>query len=154
MTKKYIAIGSVGETLPGGEVKGLDDNRIQALLASGAIEEYQEPQEPKADGAAARLAELEKANTDLLTANKLMTDEKVKSDQENGELKAKVAELEKANTDLLTANKLMTDEKVKSDQENGELKAKVAELEKALAASETALKKATAEAKKAASEAK
>ena len=96
MTKKYIAIGSVGETLPGGEVKGLDDNRIQALLASGAIEEYQEPQEPKADGAAARLAELEKANTDLLTANKLMTDEKVKSDKENGELKAKVAELEKA----------------------------------------------------------
>lgn len=96
MTKKYIAIGSVGETLPGEEVKGLDENRIQALLASGAIEEEKAPAEPKVDGSAARLAELEKANTDLVAANKLMTDEKVKSDQENGELKAKVVELEKA----------------------------------------------------------
>ncbi|WP_180010459.1 hypothetical protein [Acinetobacter sp. YH16055] len=117
MTKKYIAIGSVGETLPGGEVKGLDDNRIQALLASGAIEEYQEPQEPKADGAAARLAELEKANTDLLTANKLMTDEKVKSDQENGELKAKVAELEKALAASETALKKATAEAKKAASE-------------------------------------
>lgn len=42
----------------------------------------------------ARLAELEKA-TDLTAENKLMTDEKVKSDQENAEL-AGAAELEKA----------------------------------------------------------
>lgn len=92
---KYIAKQSIGHYRPGEEIKGLESKQLQALLASGAIEEYQEPEEPKADGAAARLAELEKANADLVAANKLMTDEKVKSDQENAELKAKVAELEK-----------------------------------------------------------
>lgn len=93
---KYIAKQSIGHYRPGDEIKGLEDKQLQALLVSGAIEEEKAPEEPKADGSAARLAELEKANTDLLTANKLMTDEKVKSDQENGELKAKVVELEKA----------------------------------------------------------
>lgn len=93
---KYIAKQSIGHYRPGDEIKGLESKQLQALLASGAIEEYQEPEEPKADGAVARLAELEKANADLVAANKLMTDEKVKSDQENAELKAKVAELEKA----------------------------------------------------------
>lgn len=93
---KYIARQSIGHFRPGQEIKGLEEIQLQALLASGAIEEYQEPQEQKADGTAARLAELEKANTDLTAANKLMTDEKVKSDQTNAELKAKVAELEKA----------------------------------------------------------
>jgi len=93
---KYIAKQSIGHFMPGDEIKGLNAERIQALLASGAIEEEKAPEEPEADGSAARLAELEKANTDLIAANKLMTDEKVKSDQENGELKAKVAELEKA----------------------------------------------------------
>ena len=93
---KYIAKQSIGHYRPGDEIKGLESKQLQALLASGAIEEYQEPEEPKEDGAAARLAELEKANADLVAANKLMTDEKVKSDQENAELKAKVAELEKA----------------------------------------------------------
>ncbi|MGC3818641.1 hypothetical protein [Acinetobacter sp. G11] len=72
---KYIAKQSIGHFRPGQEIKGLEDNQLQALLVSGAIEEYQEPKEPKADGTAARLAELEK---------------------ENAELKAKVAELEKA----------------------------------------------------------
>lgn len=93
--KKYIAIGSVGHFMPGEEIKGLDADRIQALLVSGAIEEEKAPEQPKTNGSTARIAELEKANTDLVVANKLMTDEKVKSDQENGELKAKVAELEK-----------------------------------------------------------
>lgn len=93
---KYIAKQSIGHYRPGEEIKGLESKQLQALLVSGAIEEYQEPEEPKADGAAARLAELEKANADLVAANKLMTDEKVKLDQENAELKAKVAELEKA----------------------------------------------------------
>ena len=102
---KYIATQSIGQFMPGEEIKGLDAKRIQALLASGAIEEYQEPEEPKADGTAARLAELEKANTDLTVANQLMTDEKVKSDQENAELKAKVAELEKAVADSQAALK-------------------------------------------------
>ena len=93
---KYIAKQSIGHFMPGEEIKGLEANQLQALLASGAIEEYQEPEEQKPNGTAARLAELEKVNTDLAAANKLMTDEKVKSDQENGELKTKVAELEKA----------------------------------------------------------
>lgn len=39
----YIAKQSVGSFLPGDEIKGLDDNRIQALLASNAIEEYEPP---------------------------------------------------------------------------------------------------------------
>ncbi len=93
---KYIAKQSLGHFRPGQEITGLEAKQLQALLATGVIEEEKAPEEPKADGSAARLAELEKANTDLIAANKLMTDEKVKSDQENGELKAKVAELEKA----------------------------------------------------------
>jgi hypothetical protein len=111
---KYIATQSIGQFMPGEEIKGLDAKRIQALLASGAIEEYQEPEEPKEDGAAARLAELEKANTDLTAENKLMTDEKVKSDQENAELKAKVAELEKAVADSQAALKKATTEAKKA----------------------------------------
>ena len=79
---KYIATQSIGQFMPGEEIKGLDAKRIQALLASGAIEEYQEPEEPKEEGTAARLAELEKANTDLTAENKLMTDEKLFLDPE------------------------------------------------------------------------
>ncbi|WP_180089436.1 hypothetical protein [Acinetobacter sp. YH12219] len=114
---KYIAKQSLGHFRPGQEITGLEAKQLQALLASGAIEEYQEPLAPEADGAAARLAELEKANTDLLTANKLMTDEKVKSDQENGELKAKVAELEKALAAPETAIKKATAEAKKAATE-------------------------------------
>ena len=111
---KYIATQSIGQFMPGEEIKGLDAKRIQALLVSGAIEEYQEPEEQKKDGTAARLAELEKANTDLTAANQLMTDEKVKSDQENAELKAKVAELEKAVADSQAALKKATAEAKKA----------------------------------------
>lgn len=93
---KYIAKQSIGHYRPGVEIKGLEAKQLQALLASGAIEEYQEPEDVKEDSTAARLVELEKANAELTAANKLMTDEKVKSDQVNAELKAKVAELEKA----------------------------------------------------------
>ena len=114
---KYIATQSIGQFMPGEEIKGLDAKRIQALLASGAIEEYQEPEEPKADGTAARLAELEKANTDLTAANQLMTDEKVKSDQESAELKTKVAELEKAVADSQAALKKATAEAKKAATE-------------------------------------
>ena len=117
MTKTYIAVGSVGEALPGQEVKGLNAERIQALLASGAIEEEEAPEQLKADGTAERLAELEKANTDLTAENKLMTDEKVKSDQENAELKAKVAELEKAVADSQAALKKATAEAKKAATE-------------------------------------
>jgi outer membrane murein-binding lipoprotein Lpp len=72
---KYIAKQSIGQFMPGDEIKGLNEERIQALLASGAIEEYQEPEEPKADGTAAQLANLA---------------------AENAELKAKVEGLEKS----------------------------------------------------------
>ena len=44
---KYIATQSIGQFIPGEEIKGLDAKRIQALLASGAIEEYQEPEDVK-----------------------------------------------------------------------------------------------------------
>ena len=84
---KYIAKQSIGQFLPGEEIKGLDADRIQALLASGAIEEYQAPEAPKEDGTAARLAELEKVNT---------------------ELKTQVAELEKALTASEAALKKLT----------------------------------------------
>ena len=111
---KYIAKQSIGHFMPGDEIKGLEEKHLQALLASGAIEEEKAPEQPKADGAAARLAELEKANTDLTAENKLMTDEKVKSDQENAELKAKVAELEKAVADSQAALKKATAEAKKA----------------------------------------
>ena len=111
---KYIAKQSIGHFMPGDEIKGLEDKQLQALLASGAIEEYQEPEEPKEDGTAARLAELEKANVDLTATIKMMTDEKVKSDQENAALKAKVVELEKAVADSQAALKKATAEAKKA----------------------------------------
>ena len=96
MTKKYIAVGSVGEVLPGQEVKGLNADRIQALLASGAIEEEKAPEQLKADGTTERLAELEKENAEQAGTIRLMTEDKAKSDQEKDGLETKVAELEKA----------------------------------------------------------
>lgn len=93
---KYIAKQSIGHFRPGQEIEGLEAKQLQALLASGAIEEYQEPEEPKADDTAARLAELEKTNAELTAANKTLADDKAKVDQEVADLKAKVAELEKA----------------------------------------------------------
>lgn len=100
---KYTAKQSIGHFMPGDEIKGLEAKQLQALLASGAIEEYQEPEEPKADSTATRLAELEKVNAELTAANKTLTEanqaavaDKAKADQEVAELKAKVAELEKA----------------------------------------------------------
>jgi len=100
---KYIARQSIGHFRPGQEIEGLEAKQLQALLASGAIEEYQEPEEPKVDGTAARLAELEKANAELTATNTTLTEanqtaaaDKAKAEQEVAELKAKVAELEKA----------------------------------------------------------
>jgi len=100
---KYTAKQSIGHFMPGDEIKGLEAKQLQALVASGAIEEYQEPEAPKADNTAARLAELEKANAELTTANAALTEasqtaaaDKAKADHEIAELKAKVAELEKA----------------------------------------------------------
>lgn len=95
--------------MPGEEIKGLEFKQLQALLASGAIEEYQEPEEPKGDGGntdhAAKVAELEQSNTDLVTNNTRLTTEKIASDQEVAELKTKVVELEKALSTAETALK-------------------------------------------------
>ena len=112
---KYIATQSVGQYRPGETVEGLSAERAKALLASGAIEAYQEPKPPVVDDTAERLADLEKANQELTAANKLMTDEKVKSDQENAELKAQVADLEKALKDAQAALKKATAEAKKAD---------------------------------------
>jgi sialidase-1 len=100
---KYTAKQSIGHFMPGDEIKGLEAKQLQALLASGAIEEAKAKEEPEADNTAARLAELEKANAELTAANEALTKanqtaaaDKAKADQEVADLKAKVAELEKA----------------------------------------------------------
>lgn len=100
---KYTAKQSIGHFMPGQEIEGLEAKQLQALLASGAIEEAKAKEEPKADGTGARLAELEKANAELTAANEALTKanqtvtaDKAKAEQEIAELKAKVAELEKA----------------------------------------------------------
>lgn len=93
---KYIAKQSIGHFRPGQEIEGLEAKQLQALLASGAIEAYQAPKPPVADDSAKRLADLEKANAELVETNKALTTYKDKIDQEVADLKAKVAELEKA----------------------------------------------------------
>lgn len=96
MSKTYIAVGSVGHFLPGDEIKGLDADRIQALLASGAIAEAKEPEQAQGDNSAKEIAELKdklaKTEQNAKEANtKVATLEK-----ENGTLKAEIAELKKA----------------------------------------------------------
>lgn len=111
---KYIAKQSIGQFMPGEEIKGLDAKRIQALLASGAIEEEKAPEQPKADGTAERLAELEKENAEQAGTIKLMTEDKAKSDQEKDGLETKVAELEKALATTEAALKKATTEAKKA----------------------------------------
>lgn len=96
MTKTYIAVGSVGEALPGQEVKGLNADRIQALLASGAIEEEKVPEKPKADGAAAQLASLAAEVAELKANEAILIEGKDKADAEVAELQKKVEGLEKS----------------------------------------------------------
>ena len=111
---KYIAKQSIGQFMPGDEIKGLNADRIQALLASGAIEEEKAPEQPKADGTAERLAELEKENAEQAGTIKLMTEDKAKSDQEKDGLETKVAELEKALATTEAALKKATTEAKKA----------------------------------------
>ena len=96
MTKTYIAVGSVGEVLPGQEVKGLNADRIQALLASGAIEEEKAPEQPKADGAAAQLASLTAEVAELKANEVILIEGKDKADAEVAELQKKVESLEES----------------------------------------------------------
>ena len=111
---KYIAKQSLGHFRPGQEVEGLEDKQLQALLASGAIEEEKAPEQPKADGTAERLAELEKENAEQAGTIKLMTEDKAKSDQEKDGLEKKVAELEKALATTEAALKKATTEAKKA----------------------------------------
>lgn len=86
MTKVYIAVGSVGHFLPGDEIKGLDVDRIQALLASGAIKEQLPEEAPAPDP---KIAALEKQVTEWKAKAEA-------SEKEVTELKAEVAALKKA----------------------------------------------------------
>lgn len=95
MTKKYIAVGSVGHFLPGDEIKGLDADRIQALLASGAIKEAKEPEQAKTDNSASEIKEL-KAEIAKAEQNAKEANTKVAAlEKENETLKAEIAELKK-----------------------------------------------------------
>lgn len=86
---KYIAKQSIGHFRPGQEITGLEAKQLQALLATGAIEEYQEPEEPKADGTAAQLANLAAENAEL----------KAKIEALEKSLNASEAALKKANAE-------------------------------------------------------
>ena len=93
---KYIAKQSIGQFMPGDEIKGLDADRIQALLASGAIEEEKAPEQPKADGAAAQLASLTAEVAELKANEVILIEGKDKADAEVAELQKKVEGLEKS----------------------------------------------------------
>ena len=114
MTKTYIAVGSVGEALPGQEVKGLNAERIQALLASGAIEEEKVPEQPKADGAAAQLASLTAEVAELKANEAILIEGKDKADAEVAELQKKVEGLEKSLASSEAALKKATTEAKKA----------------------------------------
>ena len=107
---KYIAKQSIGHFRPGEEIKGLESKQLQALLASGAIEEYQEPEEPKTDDSVARLAELEAEVAELKANEEILIAGKDKAEAEVAELKVKVADLEKASgTEKKTTAKPVTE---------------------------------------------
>ena len=93
---KYIAKQSIGQFMPGDEIKGLNEDRIQALLVSGAIEEEKVPEEPKDDGMVAQLASLSAEVAELKANEVILIAGKDKADAEVAELKAKVEGLEKS----------------------------------------------------------
>lgn len=92
---KYIAKQSIGHFRPGQEVTGLEDKQLQALLASGAIEEYTEPKQEQTTDSSSQLQQLAAEIADLKANNQKLSDEKMKSDAEIADLKAQVAELDK-----------------------------------------------------------
>ena len=93
---KYIAKQSIGHFMPGDEIKGLEDKQLQALLASGAIEEEKAPEQPKADGAAAQLASLAAEVAELKANEAILIEGKDIADAEVAELQKKVEDLEKS----------------------------------------------------------
>ena len=111
---KYIATQSIGQFMPGEEIKGLDAKRIQALLASGAIEEEKVPEQPKADGAAAQLASLAAEVAELKANEAILIEGKDKADAEVAELQKKVEGLEKSLATTEAALKKATTEAKKA----------------------------------------
>lgn len=97
---KYIAKQSVGHFRPGQEIEGLDDELIQALLVSGAIEEFKPPEQKQSDDTSEELEKLKAEVVDLTATNKQLTEEKDKALGEVVDLTAKVTKLE---ADLQTA---------------------------------------------------
>ena len=93
---KYIAKQSIGHFMPGDEIKGLEDKQLQALLASGAIEEEKAPEQPKADGTATQLASLTAEVAELKANEVILIEGKDKADAEVAELQKKVESLEKS----------------------------------------------------------
>ena len=91
---KYIALQSVGAFLPGDEIKGLNDDRIQALLASGAIDEFKAPEQAPSDDSTGDLKKLLGEVADLKATNTQLTEEKDKALGEVADLAAKVKKLE------------------------------------------------------------
>ncbi|OTG79405.1 hypothetical protein [Acinetobacter sp. ANC 4648] len=109
---KYIVKQSIGRYRPGEEIKGLEAKQLQALLASDAIEEYQEPEVIQGNASSDHIAELEKANADLAQLNSDIKVEKEKAEQSVIDLTAKNAELEKALFDAqATLKKSLADAK-------------------------------------------
>jgi len=93
---KYIAKQSLGHFRPGQEITGLEANQLQALLASGAIEEEKAPDEPQDDGVAAQLASLAAEVAKLKANEVILIAGKDQADKEVAELKGKVGALEKS----------------------------------------------------------
>lgn len=73
---KHIAKQSIGQFMPGDEIKGLNDERIQALLDSGAIEEYKAPEPQQSDDSV--LAKLQAENAEQAAQIQALTDENAK----------------------------------------------------------------------------
>ena len=111
---KYIATQSIGQFMPGDEIKGLDADRIQALFASGAIEEEKAPEKPQDDGVVAQLASLTAEVAELKANEVILIAGKDKADAEVAELKIKVAGLEKSLATSETSLKKATAEAKKT----------------------------------------
>ena len=111
---KYIAKQSSGHFMPGDELKGLEEKHLQALLASGAIEEEKAPEQPKADGTAAQLASLTAEVAELKANEAILIEGKDKADAEVAELQKKVEGLEKSLASSEAALKKATTEAKKA----------------------------------------
>lgn len=110
---KFIAKQSVGHFLPGEEIQGLDAKRIQALLASGAIEGYKPPEQAPSDDSTDELEKLKGEVEDLKASNKQLETDKTTALGEVEDLKAKVSKLE---ADLATATAKPAKEKSTADK--------------------------------------